>query len=90
MAEAERKGTLTAGDAHGFFADLRSLDIEIDLETEREQIFGDAHRLAVEYRLTGYDAVYLQLAIRTGLPLASLDKDLNKAALRAGVELVKP
>jgi predicted nucleic acid-binding protein len=44
----------------------------------------------MKYGLTGYDAAYLELALRKGLPLASLDKDLNKAALRAGVALVQP
>jgi len=43
--------------------------------------------VAERYRLTSYDAAYLELAIRHRLPLAALDSDLNKAA-RAGVELV--
>ena len=76
--------------AQGFFEDLRVLDIEVDSATELSHIFGAAHRLAIKYGLTGYDAAYLELALRTGLPLASLDKDLNKAALRAGVTLVQP
>jgi predicted nucleic acid-binding protein len=45
--------------------------------------------LAVKYRLTGYDPAHLELAIRRGLPLASLDDDLNEAAQGAGVELVQ-
>ncbi|MGH9662692.1 MAG: type II toxin-antitoxin system VapC family toxin [Bryobacteraceae bacterium] len=49
-------------------------------------IFGDAHRLAVEHGLSGYDAAYLEVAIRKGLPLATLDEDLQKAAQAAGVE----
>ena len=90
MAESERSGSLTALKAQGFFEDLRVLDIEVDSATELSHIFGAAHRLAIKYGLTGYDAAYLELALRTGLPLASLDKDLNKAALRAGVTLVQP
>ncbi len=35
----------------------------------------------------GYDAQYLELALRLGLPLATLDKDLRKAAKKAGVPL---
>jgi predicted nucleic acid-binding protein len=34
-----------------------------------------------------YDAAYLELALRTGLPLATLDADLAKAATTAGVPL---
>lgn len=75
VAESQRAGTITADEAHDFFEDLRSLDIQVDAETQRENIFGAAHQLAVEHRLTGYDAAYLELAIRKGLPLKSLDKD---------------
>jgi predicted nucleic acid-binding protein len=46
-------------------------------------------RVAIEHRLTVYDAAYLELAQRTGLPLATLDGDLRKAALAAGVALVE-
>lgn len=51
---------------------------------------GTAHEildLAEKYRLTAYDAAYLELALREGLPLATLDKDLKKAAQAAGVHL---
>lgn len=44
--------------------------------------------VATEHRLTGYDAAYLELAQRTGLPLATLDGDLRKAAVEARVALV--
>jgi predicted nucleic acid-binding protein len=41
--------------------------------------------LARRYRLSSYDASYLELALRLGLPLATLDIDLLKAARKAGV-----
>jgi predicted nucleic acid-binding protein len=40
-----------------------------------------------EFRLSGYDAQYLELARRLGLPLVTLDKDLRKAAKKAGVSI---
>ncbi|MYM74378.1 PIN domain-containing protein [Duganella sp. FT134W] len=40
-----------------------------------------------EFRLSGYDAQYLELARRLGLPLATLDKDLRRAAKKAGVSI---
>ncbi len=43
--------------------------------------------LSEKYHLTAYDAAYLELALREGLPLATLDKDLTKAAQAAGVRL---
>jgi predicted nucleic acid-binding protein len=46
-------------------------------------------RVATRHHLTVYDAVYLELAERTGLPLATLDGDLRKAALAASVVLVE-
>nr|WP_294550426.1 type II toxin-antitoxin system VapC family toxin [uncultured Rhodopila sp.] len=39
--------------------------------------------------MTAYDATYLELAIRRGLPLASNDKELRKAARAAGVALLE-
>lgn len=44
--------------------------------------------LAAEHSLSVYDAAYLELALRTRLPLASLDSGLNKAAQRCAVQLL--
>jgi predicted nucleic acid-binding protein len=44
--------------------------------------------LAAEHSLSVYDAAYLELALRTKLPLASLDSGLNKAAQRCAVQLL--
>ena len=44
-------------------------------------------RLANRHKLTVYDAAYLELAQRRGLPLATLDKDLRQAAKAEGVVL---
>jgi len=41
--------------------------------------------LARDYRLTAYDAAYLDLAKREQLSLATLDDDLHKAGLALGV-----
>ena len=40
-----------------------------------------------EFKLTGYDAQYLELAIRRSLPIATLDRQLRKAAKKAGITL---
>lgn len=45
-------------------------------------------RLAETHRLTTYDASYLELAMRLGVPLATLDKSLRHAAGEAGVPLL--
>ena len=59
-------------------------------EESVSHIFGEVHRLAVQYGLSGYDAAYLELAVRKSLPLATLDADLQDAAKAAGVELFQP
>ena len=46
--------------------------------------------LAEKYRLTLYDAAYLDVTLRNRLPLATLDEDLRKAGEVAGVAIVPP
>jgi predicted nucleic acid-binding protein len=60
-------------------ADLAQLPVQVDGETDN-QAWGATLRLAERHQLTLYDAAYLELALRRGLPLASLDKDLRRAA----------
>ncbi|MGA7685806.1 MAG: type II toxin-antitoxin system VapC family toxin [Terriglobales bacterium] len=50
--------------------------------------FGEVLSLARQERLTLYDAAYAELALRLALPLASLDDELRRAALRIGIPLV--
>ena len=44
--------------------------------------------LAANYKLSVYDAIYLDLALRVGLPLATYDKQLAAAARRNGVSVL--
>ena len=67
----------------GFF---NSLPIAVDEET-KAHAFGDALSLAREHGLSVYDAAYLELAMRLGLPLATLDDKLKTAAEAVGVAL---
>lgn len=46
-------------------------------------------RLAEQHGLTAYDAAYLELAMRMGMPLATLDEALAKAAGAEGVEVMR-
>lgn len=57
------------------------------LDDEAPQVaLGTISDLAEKHALSVYDAAYLELAVRRGLPLASRDADLNKAAKRCGVQ----
>lgn len=67
-------------------ADLAQLPIQVDGETDR-QAWGVTLRLAERHHLTLYDASYLELALRRGLPLATLDEDLWAAAKTEKVAL---
>ena len=44
--------------------------------------------VARQHSLSGYDAAYLELALRQGLPLATLDEQLRRAAKTTGVVLL--
>jgi predicted nucleic acid-binding protein len=68
-------------------ADLSLLPITLDAETDR-QAWGATLRLAERHRLTLYDAAYLELALRRGMPLATLDIELRAAASAEGVKLL--
>jgi predicted nucleic acid-binding protein len=66
---------------------LLLLPITVDRETDT-YVWSSTLALADRFDLTVYDAAYLELAERRGLPLASLDKELNNAARALGVSAV--
>jgi predicted nucleic acid-binding protein len=63
---------------------LEGLPIRVDPESSR-RISSDVHQLAVSYRLTSYDAAYLELALRRALLLATLDNELIAACRQVGI-----
>jgi predicted nucleic acid-binding protein len=65
---------------------LTSLPIAVDEET-RAHAIGETLSLARAHGLSVYDATYLELAMRRGLPLATLDDKLKTAAKAVGVAL---
>ncbi|MCY4618633.1 MAG: type II toxin-antitoxin system VapC family toxin [Chloroflexi bacterium] len=81
---AERRGRLHAGEAHLHLHTLNDLSIQSDDGCDFDTTF----TLAFEHNLTFYDALYLELALRRELPLATLDHDLERAARSAGIEVV--
>ena len=68
---------------------LGSLPIAVDDETNN-RAWGDVLSLARAQRLSAYDAAYLELALRRGLPLATLDDKLKTAASAVGVPAFAP
>jgi predicted nucleic acid-binding protein len=87
LAMAERKGRITPTQSDVFIADLGKLGIERDDEAS-DRAFTHLLALCRTHRLTSYDAIYLDLAIRRSLPLATLDEDLRRAARKMGIGLL--
>ena len=79
----ERRRRIAESDTAAFLANLSQLRIRIDRAPDESAVL----RLARTHRLSVYDAAYLELAQREGLPLATLDADLKKAAAGEGVVL---
>ncbi|WP_297484171.1 type II toxin-antitoxin system VapC family toxin [Ferrovum sp.] len=86
IAKIESKGVVTEADSQRFIALFGRLNLVTDQATAAHAL-GDTLNLARRYKLSSYDAAYLELALRTGLPLATLDADLVKAATTAGVPI---
>ena len=78
LLAAQRRGRISAEELQDIVAKLRVLSIEMDHETG-EQAFTRILALAQKHNLTSYDAAYLELALRQGLPLATLDRQLQAA-----------
>ena len=88
LLAAERRGRLSEAQASRFLELLAQLPIDVDdSPTDLGAIVAAGRRHA----LSSFDAAYLVLAERLGAELATLDKSLAKAALKAGVRLlIKP
>lgn len=85
IARAEAKALVTEARSGVFIEMLEGVDIEVDTATFSHALSGIL-QLARRYKLSAYDASYLELALRLGIPLATLDEDLQKAAKKAGVK----
>jgi predicted nucleic acid-binding protein len=80
---AERRRRVDARRRQRLAGFLRALPITLDPETT-DQAWSVTARLAERYRLSIYDAAYLELSQRRSLPLATLDADLVRAAKALG------
>lgn len=89
LRTAERRGRCERTLAHAMIAELDILPIEVDQQTH-VNAWHATRDLSIGYGLTPYDAAYLELALRLGLPLATGDRELVRAADDAGVEVRTP
>jgi predicted nucleic acid-binding protein len=84
---AERRGRTSEAKSSRFVALLNSLPIVIDPVTADQALAATLH-LGRQFGLSSYDAAYLELAMRAGCPLATLDEKLRGAAEKCGVSLM--
>ena len=87
LTVAERGGRLSAAGLTRSVDLLQRLAVAIDAEGS-DRAFRELLDLARSHRLTVYDAAYLDLALRLGVPLASKDAKLRKAAAGLGLALL--
>lgn len=83
----ERRGRSSEARTCRFIALLDALPIRVDAATS-QQAFSGILTLAREMGLSTYDAAYLELAMRAGVPLATQDRALKVAAEKCGVGLL--
>ena len=81
---SERRKRITEAGTATFLQALARLTIRVD----RAPVEGEVLRLARTHRLSVYDAAYLELARREGVPLATLDRELASAARAEGVAVL--
>jgi predicted nucleic acid-binding protein len=84
---SERKKLLSHAECLSFWQMMNSFSIQRHDSLMKPL---ELYALALDYRLSAYDACYLELAIRLALPLASLDKKIRAAAEAAGLKLFSP
>jgi predicted nucleic acid-binding protein len=87
LLTAERRGRIDREVRERLAGFLQDLPIRIDDETASRVWTTTAH-LAAQHGLTAYDATYLELALRLGLPLATNDEALITAAKMVGAALL--
>jgi predicted nucleic acid-binding protein len=87
LQQGLKRGRIDRDDRDLGLADLSRLRIHVDPETDTHA-WSTTLDLSTRFNLTVYDAAYLELAMRRGLPLATLDRALRAAASAAGVTLL--
>ena len=88
LLAGEKRKRISKELVRSFLDDLAMLPIVLE-QLPAGGVFGRIQRLSREHSLTAYDAAYLDLALDSGLPLATLDEDLVRASKKARVRLAQ-
>jgi predicted nucleic acid-binding protein len=84
----ERRKRLTSDLTQAFIQDLNRLPIEVDDRATSSTVFTATQALCRKHGLTAYDAAYLEIAMRDGFSLATVDDAMGRAAVAEGVPLL--
>jgi predicted nucleic acid-binding protein len=84
----ERRNRISQADSFPFISLLTEFPIYVEQKSP-ERMFGELFALARECKISSYDATYLDLAMRKGLSLATMDKKMILAARTCSVSIVK-
>lgn len=87
LSVAERRKRITNAESIHFLALLDVLPIAVDRINDQRSLTR-LLSLTIGSGLSAYDVAYLELAIRTGLPLATLDKQLKSAAQKMNIPVL--
>jgi predicted nucleic acid-binding protein len=90
LLAAIRRRRILEPDAFRYLTVLDTLPPEVDLDVARGALGQRGLGLGLTHGLSAYDASYLELAMRRGLPLATQDERLQRAAGAAGIEILQP
>lgn len=86
LATAARTGRMSASSRAEFIEWLVVQPVAVERST-LPRLLRTTLAIADRLSISAYDAAYLELALREGLPLATLDESLRRAAPRSGVAL---
>ena len=87
LVNAQARGLVSEARATAFAGLLQEMTITLD-PSIASRALGDTLQLARRFKLSSFDAAYLELALREGLPLATLDADLQSAMVLVGGTVV--
>lgn len=87
LVQAKKRGRIPEQNIQRFLRDLSSFPILVDNERSLT-VWERVRSLSETHRLSAYSPAYLELAQRTGLPLATLDRELQRAMRAENVPLL--
>jgi len=88
LLAGERRKRISEDLVQSFLDDLATLPVVLE-QFPAGIVFDRIERLSREHGLTAYDAAYLDLALESSLPLATLDEDLVRACKKAKARLIQ-